>query len=256
MRSAKIVDLRIPVANDMKKLIIPVCIYIFLTTNVSLTHASSLFVVGSDGSVRKNVLGDSIDLSGAVEKVSRKVATAAIDGVKEIALEEIENKTHVKIESVNDSEEQVLGDHLIDILTIEGDLPSEKIAVQKETNGFSISQGGVTAFTNLAIHIIPETQKVLVESTQGSVEVFVLPAKVLQIVARANIINVFPESGAISLEEHDKDIQYVIKGEKAVTLFHVTRVVVPVETKVSAQTGLVIEINQPQWLNVLGFLAN
>lgn len=227
---------------------------ILLFLPVSGVQAAPLYVVTSDGNVQKSVLGKSISLGGAVEKVSKDVAMAALDSVKEIAIQEIENKTHIKIESVEATEEQVLGDQLKELVTIEGGVQSENVSIHKEEKGFSILQNGVKATTTLPLSIVPDTHEVFIETNRGKVKLTILPSDALLSIVRANIINIIPEDGTIILEEGEKDIQYAMSGEKSVDIFKLTRIIAPIETTVSATDGTITITNQPKWLNLLGFL--
>lgn len=236
----------------MKKTI-PLITALFFVSATPIS-AKSLFTVTPNGEVQRSVLGESIGLGGAVEKVSRNVATAAIDSVKEIAIEEIENKTHIKIESIGNTEEQVLGEELKELITIEGDIQSDKVSIHKEDQGFSIMQNGIKATTDLPVTIVPSTHEVFIETSNGKVKLSILPADALRSIVKANVINIIPEDGKIRLEQKEDTLQYSIIGEKLVSIFNITRVIAPVESTVSATDGVVAVTKQPQWLDLLGFI--
>ncbi len=218
-------------------------------------HAESLYLITKEGAIQKNVLGDSTELKAALGKVSEKIASAALEGVKEIAFTQIEEKTHIKLETPQTSKEELASANLTHLVDIESDSPSDTISIEKKTSGFGIVQKGVTALTTFPVSVEPATHKVSVRTSVGSQLVAVLPAEALETLFRADVLNRFPTESTLALQETDTgELVYAISGEKAVTIGQITTVVAPVTTFVSATTGKVQSIDQPRWLPVLTFL--
>jgi hypothetical protein len=240
----------------MQKKLLLFLVLSLLFFSTSQVQAASLFVVSKDGNVERNVLGDSTDINATVQKVSQKVATAAIEGVKEIAIAEIENKTQVKIITDKESQEQTVPTALTELVEMEGDHLSDKVSVTKTDEGFGISDKGITANTSFNVSIKPKEHDVFVESSLGSTKLSVLPSEAVKNVVSSGAINVLPADGIISLQSDGDKLNYLVKGERIVQIFHIAKVVVPVSSSVSADTGKVTIVDQPQWLSLFGFLLS
>jgi hypothetical protein len=113
------------------KLSILILVISLLSVSTSPVRAESLFVILKNGTVERNVLGDSTDINETVKKVSQTIATAAFEGVKEIAIAEIENKTHVKIITDSSIQDETIPTAVTQLLEIEGEQSSDKVTVTK-----------------------------------------------------------------------------------------------------------------------------
>lgn len=236
-----------------KKLLVFLPVLLLLVSSTEV-HASSLFVVTKEGTVEKRVLGDSVDVNTTVQKVTQKVASAAIDGVKEIALAEIESKTHIKIITNTSDSSLEVPSVLAQLVEIEGESPSDKVVVTKLEEGFGVTQKGITAKTRFDLTIHPEDHKVYVKNSSVESPLIVLPSDAVKSVVANGSINILPKDGAITIESDGNQMNYLIKGERAVNLFNKALVTVPVTITVSSSTGILTHIDQPQWLSLFGFL--
>jgi hypothetical protein len=236
-----------------KKLLVFLPVFLLLVSSTEV-HASSLFVVTKEGTVEKRVLGDSVDVNATVQKVTQKVASAAIDGVKEIALAEIESKTHIKIITNSNDSSLDVPSVLSQLVEIEEGNPSDKVVVTKLDEGFGITQKGITAKTLFNVTIHPEDHRVSVKTSRGESELVVMPSEAVKSVVASGAINILPKDGAITVESNGIDVLYLIKGERVVNVFNKALVTVPVTVMVSTISGEVSHIDQPQWLSLFGFL--
>src|SRR4030067_966830 len=58
----------------------------------------------------------------------------------------------------------------------------------------------------------------------------------------------------IGITEENKDVSYLIAGDRVINLFNLIKINIPVTTKISASTGEILSVEQPMWLKVLGFM--
>jgi len=70
---------------------------------------------------------------------------------------------------------------------------------------------------------------------------------------RAKFVNKIPDSN-IELIEKDKELQYVIAGEKVFDILGLMEYSVPVTTFISASTGEILSIDSPTWFKYIKFL--
>ncbi len=227
-----------------------------LSVSVSSVQAESLFVVLKNGTVQRNVLGDNTDISATVQKVSQNIASAALEGVKEIAIAEIENKTNIKIITDTSTQDQTIPTAMTQLLEIEGDRSSDKVTVTKLSDGYGISQKGITAKTSFTVTIKPQEQEIYVNSGEVQKKLTVLPSEAVKKVVSIGAINILPKDGIISLESDGNNLNYLVKGERVVQIFQIAKLVVPVSTSVSATTGEVTVTDQPRWLSLFGFVLS
>jgi len=216
--------------------------------------SAAAFVVTSDGRVERNVLGEST-IADSAKKVAHEVAMTAVNGVAEIALTEIENRTHVKLEIPPKQESQELSENIKNLVLIEGDIHSENIAVDRDGNGFHISQSGVSAQTDLPVIVLPETKEIFIETSNGREALSIAPHQVISTLVKSGAINILPSDG-VRLVENNGALSYIITGERTVNFFNLGKATVPVVTTVSVQTGEIQNVEQPKWLSLFGFLLS
>lgn len=238
----------------MKKLIL-LFVLILFTTNVKSVSAESLYVISSDGTLQRNILGESSTITDAVKAVSQRVANAAISGVEEVVFQQIEDKTNVKLRLPTKDQDQVVAASLKNLMEIESTEPSEKVVVTRNDEGFGIAERGITATTSMTVGVKPETHEISIETSNGKQVLSVLPSEAVSILVRANVLTTLESDGKVLLEEQeDGQLVYVVNGERAMNLFNIATVLAPVTSKVSVSTGHVENIDQPKWVTILGFL--
>lgn len=237
----------------MKKLLLSLLIINICLLISTAEVSAAAFVITTDGRVERNVLGESTTITESAKKVAHEVAMTAVNGVAEIALTEIENRTHVKLEIPPKQESQELSENIKNLVLIEGDDRSQNIAVDRDSNGFHISQSGVSAQTDLTVIVLPETKEIFIETSSGREALSIAPHQVISTLVMSGAINILPSDG-VRLVENNGALSYIITGERTVNFFNLGNATVPVVTTVSVQTGEIQQVDQPRWLSLFGFL--
>ncbi len=239
----------------MKKNIVFVCTVLFLFGVSTPTHASALITVTKEGKVRTNVLGDSTSVQATAMKV-----TSAINNAKDLADATLSivkqgEKSLLSIQSAQGTKQEDITKLNQDIVEIEQNQVPKSIKIGKVDDSFGISQSGITALTSFPIHIDASNKIISVATDSGERIVSVMPDDAVETLVRANIINTISQDGQMVLGESDTgELTYSIPAEREVNLFNVHTITVPVNTTVSATSGKVLKIDQPQWLKFFGFL--
>lgn len=218
---------------------------------------ASLITVTSEGNVIINVLSSEESIELEVEKSDieiKEVVENSFEPGSKISLLREEGKA--KLSVLAGSKEQVLdiSDYKNSVVEIEERPEVEKIIIAVKENLFTIEQRGITAETDLSIDINPDNAGITVETPYGFKFLSILPKEAVDIILRSKYINHIEKENNIQLLEEEKDIAYKIDGEKIINLFNLFEFATPVSAKVSASTGEVLNIEQPTWLKVIGFL--
>lgn len=218
---------------------------------------ASLITVTNEGNIVINVLSSEESIELEVEKSNievKEIAESTPEPGSKISLLREEGKA--KLSVLVGSKEQILdiSDYKNSVVEIETRPEIEKITIAVQKDLFTIKQRGVTAETDLSIDINPDNAGITVETPYGFKFLSILPKEAVDIILRSKYINNIEKEKNIFLIEEEKDIAYKIDGEKVINLFNVFEFATPVSAKVSASTGEVLNLEQPTWLKVIGFL--
>ncbi len=203
--------------------------------------------------MRQNVLGDSTS-SGSMTvqstlSTARDLADATLSIIKE------GEKSLLTVQTGAGTKEQDVTKLTDSIVEIEQDQGSKTIKIGKVDSNFGISQSGITALTSYPIHIDAASKTISVATNSGERIIAVMPDDALETLVRANIVNTISQDGQVVLGENENgELTYSIPAERNVNLFNIHTIAVPVNTTVSATSGKVLKIDEPQWLKVFGFL--
>ena len=131
---------------------------------------------------------------------------------------------------------------------------TKKISISVKDGSFVIEQGGVSASTDYPISIDPKESGLSVATSSGSSYLSVLPLEAVETALRSKFITT-ASSDRVKIEEDDPGkLAYGISGEREIKLLSVIDLKVPVTTYVSTTTGEILNIDQPKWLSIFGFL--
>ncbi len=123
------------------------------------------------------------------------------------------------------------------------------------TGDFVIFQNGVKATTSYSIYINPKNRELILDAPSGKRYLAIMPYEAVAGVMKANIVNILNQNSEIALsEEAGGELLYQVGGERKLAIGKVFEFSVPVTAKVSATNGKIIDVEQPVWLVVLGFL--
>ncbi len=221
------------------------------------THAS-LVNIQTDGNLMWNVLG--LTDGNLADPPEELLVTNAPDGqsIKDEAYLALERQNDtVQLTVVADGEQKTAdvtsyGD---EIITLEAKQKPQEIHILNTQGKFLIVQDGVAAETQYPIYVDTKDRKVSVSTDTGRQYILVMPSEALLSAIRSNVVTKLNENSTMSLKQGDGgEILYQLEGQKIISLFNLMELPVDVSALVSASTGKIEEVNQPVWLQILGFL--
>jgi len=236
----------------MRWVLILTVLFLFLW-NTSVVSAG-LVNISKDGMLTWNVLADQDSLALEIQPRSQlEVKESAGGNTSDSSL--LLKKEDEKI-VLNIGEKKVLdvtnwSDSVVDI---EENEDSKNIKIQIVDGKFEIIQSNVSAVTTYPININPKENELSVVTNSGAVFLTILPAEAAETALRSRYLSKIIDR---NLEMNDQDsgvLVYKVKGEKNINLFNLVELKVPVTTHVSTTTGEILNVDQPKWLSILGFM--
>ena len=235
---------------------------VFLTTLFLLFYISgasvdaSLLVVTKEGEVVWNVLSQEDSIELGIPKHSEigvsKIADSDVK-VDVVYLRKDNEKASLVVEVQDQKKELTVTNWGRDLVEIEERPEFQKVKIGIVDDQFSLEQKGVIALTEYPVTIDIKTAEFSVTTPSGDRFIAILPFGAVESALRAKLISGLP-GGKIFLNEQERELYYLIKGEKSINFFNVFTYSFGVTTKVSALTGEIISIDNPEWLRFLGFL--
>ena len=148
-----------------------------------------------------------------------------------------------------------MGDYSDEIIEIEERPESEKMTILLKDGKFLLRQNDITASTDYEITVDPERARLLLEAPGGKQYLSIMPREAIQTLLRAKTVSTLDYASGIQIvENEDHNLTYEVKGEKLLNFFDFYYHPVEVTAYVSALTGEITKIDQPQWLQIIGFL--
>jgi len=214
---------------------------------------ASLLIIDKEGSLSWNVLSYeaslAIDVPGDTDIEVKKVGAEAV-GTRTIVTLKKENDK-ITLSEIGGRELDV-SSWEDDVIEVEerGDVKKLKITI--DDGKFVLEQDGVKAVTEYPIEIDAKENKISLETDTGYKYLALLPYDAAQSFLRTKIAtNV--NAGDMKVVEYEKDITYLINGEKVVNIFNIYDLKLPVSAYISASTGEVMMI-EPSWLGAVNYL--
>lgn len=244
--------------REMKKILGSCALFIFfiaLFFSFGETAKAAFIKVGTEGGLLWQVLGEK-DESEAQLKVG---TTDKGQGV-ELRLKTKDGKTSLRIAGPSGETEMDVSEIEGDLLEIEERQEDSSIKVRLRGDKFEIRQKGVGALTNFPLGLNTDTNELTVATPSGTKVVSVLPAVALERILSLNIIDSLTSSSdskeekLIELEEENGKLLFKIKGTKDIKFLGLFPLTIPVEAKVSAETGEVVSAEEPAFVRFFGFL--
>jgi hypothetical protein len=154
------------------------------------------------------------------------------------------------------------GQKSLDVTSLNGSLVEieerpqvKKINIGVSDGKFIIEQEGIAAITDFPISVNPKTAQLSLFTPSGERFLSVLPKDAFESGVKAKAITKISAGLPLALiEEGGGKLSYQIEAEKSVNFFDLVTVDVPVRASISASTGEIINLDEPAWLRVLGFL--
>lgn len=236
----------------MKRIIVPI-LFFFLFLFSASDVSASLLTIKKDDQIILKVLGDqaSIDLKESSSNFDLKeVINKVIDKDNQISLTKESGKIALKVGGEEEINVTNMEENLIEV---EERPKVKKMTIKLKDGKFMIEQNGVSALTDRAINIDPSRNKFLIDTSDGRKFLTVFPYDAAQSILRTRILNQI-DNAPFEITEKDNKVYYVINGEKVIKLLSFYDIKIPITAEVSASTGEVVSIDNPEWLKFISFL--
>jgi hypothetical protein len=227
----------------------------FLTAS---SAQASLVTIGSEGKVILNVLSveDSIELEIPRRDYLqvKNIVAGTPDPDAIISLARVDGKVKLNVLTKSGEKSLDVTNYKEEIVEIEERPELERLTIAIQNDKFTIEQKGITAVTDFAINIDPQTAGLTLETPSGFRYLSILPRQAVETLLRSKVINRIASGSRISLAEYSGELFYEVTGERVINLFNIFDYRVPVSARVSASTGEILTVEQPTWLRIFGFL--
>ncbi len=202
---------------------------------------AAFMTVDQTGNIVWNVLG----IEDSVFEVKKLVTTLNTLSNSEILIKRDGDK-------INIGENQISGE-VSDLVEIEKRGQSREVKIFNKDGFFEIKTNDISAKTLFPILVDSKNSKIGITTNSGNRYLTLLPIEIFDNLIKAKIIT--SNKDEMSLIEDDQgQLKYLVDANKNVNFFNVYSADIPVKVSVSAIDGQVLEIDQPVWLRVLGFL--
>ncbi|EKD62006.1 MAG: hypothetical protein ACD_52C00324G0006 [uncultured bacterium] len=224
---------------------------LLFATSWSSVFSSGLVLINKEGQVIVNVLGVSSEEKLKIVSINAG-GSNVYSGNAQVSLTLSGQGVLVDITSDEGSKSLNASDWEEEIVEVEERGDVKKISIQKENDGFLISQGSVNAKTNFPIVIDSMRGELSVVTGTGSRHILRYPQEVTETLRNAKIVSVYDD---VNILEGDKgELLYEVQGEKVVRVLGLFDVRGGVSVDVSASTGEVLKVDEPLWLKILGLI--
>jgi hypothetical protein len=221
---------------------------------VPSTVSAAMVGVSMNGDVTFNVLAyESEGMTESVE-IKRLVEGKIPIGERINLSSNDEGRARLLVSSNGKSYEADVTDFSGDIVEVVENVAPKTVRVTHSEGEFLIQQSGYTARTQYPINIDASSKEFSVRTEHGSTFLAVMPYDAVTDLFRAGILSDIGDGVEVILGigEHG-DLAYVAQGVRAIKLFKLIELSVPVTASVSATTGELSVIEQPIWLSVFGY---
>lgn len=198
-----------------------------------------MVTINPNGEVIWQVLGDS------TLKVNSVAGSERVTN-SEISLNNNNGKVELNGMDVTNSKET--------LIDVEARPNSNNLKIGQSDGKFNIEENGITANTSFPISINPAKNELSVTTNSGTRVLSVLPYEATLSLTRTKLIDKVTQNKINLNESPDGILEYVIDGTKDINLFNVISINANVNSVVSASSGVIIKVDEPQWLKILGFL--
>ena len=243
----------------MKKVSLVFLTLFFVSANFFVANAAFV-TIEQNGEVLFNVLAYEDDLLATVpESESLQVTNIAnnpgASASSEVYLKNEDGKVSLTVKQGGNETEKDLSNYSDDIVEIVQRKKAETVTIVKNDDGFSVVQKGFSADTTFPIKIDPESREVSLETPSGLRYLAILPFDAVERLVKANVISYTKLEKGIEITESDSgELLYKVPGERELNILNFLDYPVEVTASISATTGKLVEVDQPVWLRVLGFL--
>src|SRR4030042_3992574 len=235
----------------MKKMIF-LCVITFLFFLSTRPAKASIIAIDKNGNITWKILAYESPLALEVPKQNLEVknVTSTNSSNREISLSKEDGKVSLKVGDSDTLDVTNMGDSLVEIEE-RGD--TKKIEIGIKGDKFSIKEGDILALSAYPINIDPVENRLSVVTSSGKKYLGIFPYEAAQVALRSKYISKINQK-TFDITEENKDVSYLIAGDRVINLFNLIKINIPVTTKISASTGEILSVEKPMWLKVLGFM--
>ena len=122
-------------------------------------------------------------------------------------------------------------------------------------NEFALVQGGVYAVMDMPVSVNIDSYKVYLDTASGKKELKVLPKEAVRIAVEQKAFETLNKSEIPSVEDFGEELAYKVGGDKTYKVFGLVDVKVQQNVYVTAETGEVIEGNQPLLTRIVRLIS-
>jgi hypothetical protein len=218
---------------------------------------ASLITINPKGEAVWNVLAFEAENNEAQIEVKRVYNTPSLLSDAKVTLLREGGKVSLSVESDGNKKEADVTNFKDNLIEVEARPETSRIRIGNDGEKFSIEQNGYIVKTAFPIEVDSKTSKLSVVATSGIRFIAVLPNEAVENVYRANIINEVDRSSGSKielLEDGRGELKYNISGERLINILNVHTIKIPVIADVSALSGKVLNVDEPIWLKIFGFM--
>ncbi|OGM61565.1 hypothetical protein A3A52_02870 [Candidatus Woesebacteria bacterium RIFCSPLOWO2_01_FULL_39_14] len=219
--------------------------------------SASLLVVKNDGEVTWNVLSEEDNLALDIPTHSylevKKAAEVAPSPTSVVTLSRQNGKISLLVDSGNERRELDVTNWQEDLLEIEERAETQKLKVGIEGEKFSLEQEGIIALTSFPVTVDSKTANLSVQTSSGQKFLSIFPREAVDALLRTKLVNKIVNP-RIEVVEENRQLQYVVAGEKVFNILGLLDYSIPITSYISASTGEILSIDSPTWFKYVKFL--
>ena len=229
-------------------------ILLFITSS---TVSASLLTINKDGGITWKVLSeqDSVVLEIPTHSYIevKKTTDDQVGKPSLVSLARVDGKVSLVVSSKDEERELDVSSAQGELVEIEERAETQKLSIGLNGNEFTLKQKGATARTRFPITIDTKKAKLLVTTESGDHFLAVLPHQAVQTILRTKLLSQISRE-KIEIIEEERELQYLVFGEKVIDIYGLFQYSIPVSTKLSASTGEIMSIEAPIWYKAVAFL--
>lgn len=241
----------------MRKLSITIIFASLLFYAFTGSVSAELITINKDGDIVWKVLSEK-DIALEIPRHSyievKSVAETESKDSSNVQLSRKDNKVSLLVATDSETRELDVSNWSEEIIEIEERPEVQKLSIGVKENKFSLENKGIVALTDFPINIDSKSARLSVETSSGIRYLSVFPYEAVKTVLRTNLLNKVSDNN-IEIVEEDRELQYIVEGEKILNFAGIYNYSIPVTAKVSASTGEILFVDAPVWYKVVGLLV-
>jgi len=219
---------------------------------------ASILTIDKNGEIIMNVLSEEdsvfLELPDKENMEVKKAAGDLVNGETKVSIHKEDGKLTLNINDELTEKKLDITDYKENIVEIDQRPNVDRIIISVDGENIAIRQKGVTAKTKFEVDIDPVNAGLTLKTPSGLRFLSVLPRDAVESLLKAGLIDQVTKENAVDIEETDAQLVYSIKGERLFNVFNLFDYPLSVHAKVSALTGKITSIEEPNWLKYLSFL--